>query len=202
MKKSELKQLIREVVEEVYSQKNEGLRDKIGDFLEDPFGKKRKEYEKLKATQEPIKQNNLKFFQACLEIINEKAKELRDKAHDLGQKLNSLPRPEQEKWHDGTSDEWDHDIGQYVPRKTKWKSGGDMHADTRKDLRKKHSELSDEYEKLRNTKDEIEQFLETYTYTSNYSKANEKLREIYNLIGGEIVQELNSKGLELKLHEV
>lgn len=201
MKRSELKQLIREVVEEVYSQQDEGLRDKIGDFLADPFGKDKRAREKSKAENEPIKENNLKFFQGCLEIVNKKIKDLKDKAHDLGQKLNSLPHPSPEKWHNSTSDEWDRELGQYVPTKSRWKSGGDMHADTRKDLNSKYSEIKQQYDELQKTKGVIEEFVDTYSYTSKYSESNEKLREIYNLIGGEIVRELRGKGLEIKLHE-
>lgn len=76
MKKSELKRLIKEVVEEVYSQQDEGIMD----FLKDPTGKKRarakaeKEREeeetrsnKRNATNKEIHQKNIKRLASMVE---------------------------------------------------------------------------------------------------------------------------------------
>lgn len=199
---TKLKKMIREVVEEVYSQKNEGLRDKIGDFLADPFGKNRKEYEKLQAKNEPIRENNLKFFEAATEAINKKLEDLSDTYRSLRKKLASLPNPEPEKWNDGEKRVWDRDIGEYVPEPTRWLSGGDRYADERKDLTEKLSEIDEKLRELRAAGGEIEQFVSHYRSSSYYYEDNEKIDKIYRLIGGEIVRELRGKGLQVKLHEV
>jgi len=87
MKKSELKQLIREVVQEVYSQQDEGLVDKIGDFLVDPTGRKRKaadlenrrEKESKNTSFKRLKnavQHNLKSIPKYVEAFTAKAREV------------------------------------------------------------------------------------------------------------------------------
>jgi hypothetical protein len=87
MKKSELKQLIREVVQEVYSQQDEGLVDKIGDFLTDPTGRKRKAADAESGKEEESKnvrlkqlknavQHNLKSIPKYVEAFTAKAREV------------------------------------------------------------------------------------------------------------------------------
>lgn len=170
--------------------------------MADPFGKNRKEYEKLQAKNEPIRENNLKFFEAATEAINKKLEDLSDTYRSLRKKLASLPNPEPEKWNDGEKRVWDRDIGEYVPEPTRWLSGGDRYADERKDLTEKLSEIDEKLRELRAAGGEIEQFTSEYRSSSYYYEYNEKIDKIYRLIGGSIVRELNGKGLKVKLHEV
>jgi len=129
MKKSELKQLIREVVREVYSQQDEGLVDKIGDFLTDPTGRKRKaadaesreeeksKNEKFKQFKDTI-QHNLKSIPKYVEAFTAKAREVYKDAEEARERGHGRSGPQ---YHQGNG-YYSRDAGQdyeYWEKRTK-----------------------------------------------------------------------------------
>jgi len=120
MKKSELKQLIREVVREVYSQQDEGfgdIRDKIGDFLADPTGRKQKAWDAARREEEKPKnekfkkfkdtiQHNLKSIPKYVEAFTAKAREAAEKVQN-----ERPPRSSGPQYHQGNG-YYSRDAGQ------------------------------------------------------------------------------------------